>query len=329
MTTAERIVAKRVELITLGIDVSKATLDVAGADEAGLERVSNEEAAIAAWLLRYAGQPLEVGLEPTGGYHEEVMSQLLEAGAKVYLVDPKRLRHYREGVGVRAKTDEGDARLLRRYVRHEGEHLVEVKALDQRQHRVWQLLKRRARVVQMGQRVKLSAVGVRGFEAAYEDLARQVRRLVALFDQELRALARALCWGEAMARLRTIPGVGELNALALTASYHRANRLRNSDSFVSFLGLDVRVHDSGQLRGRRRLSKSGEPELRRLLFNAARTFDRDPRYGAYRAGLQARGLSSTAAYVIIARKLVRVAFTVLRRDVAFDPDRFCFPCPTT
>ena len=321
--------AKRVEPITLGIDVSKATLEVAGVAEAKLERVRNEGRAIAAWLSRYAGQPLEVGLEPTGGYHEEVMDQLLEAGAQVYLVDPKRLRHYREGVGVRAKTDECDARLLRRYVRREREELVAVKALDPRQRRVWQLLKRRAKVVQMEQRVKLSGAGVSGFEEAYGELARQVKRLVALFDRELRALARALGWGEEMAQLRTIPGVGELNALALTASYHRTDRLRNSDSFVSYLGLDVRVRDSGQLRGRRKLTKSGEPELRRLLFNAARTFDRDPRYRAYRVGLEARGLSSTAAYVVIARKLVRVAFTVLRRGVAFDPNRFCFPCEAT
>ncbi len=330
MTTAEAIVAKRVQPITLGIDVSKAHLEVADSADGAVQRIRNEAQAIAAWLSQWDELvELEVGLESTGRYHLEVVEQLLRRRARVYLLNAKRLHHYREGVGVRAKTDDCDARLIRRYVCKEREELVALPAPDARQQRLWLLLKRRAHLVQTRQRLRLSGAEVTGFEAAYQALVAQLNRTLVLFDKELRTLARALGWSAPMARLRTIPGIGELNALALTACYHRATRLRNSDSFVSFIGLDVRVRDSGQMRGRRKLTKSGEPELRRLLFNAARSFDRDPRYGAYRAGLQARGLSTTAAYVVIARKLARVAFTLLRNDTAFDPNRFRFPCQAT
>jgi transposase len=128
-----------------------------------------------------------------------------------------------------------------------------------------------------------------------------------------------------MERLESIPGIGPQNALALTACYHRGE-FRSVDAFSAFLGLFVRVWDSGLLRGRRLLTKQGDPVIRRLLYNAAMSFSRNPEYQAYRESLLARGLSSTAAYVVIARKLARVAFTLLRKNREFDPNIFTIPC---
>jgi len=65
---------------------------------------------------------------------------------------------------------------------------------------------------------------------------------------------------------RAIPGVGPLTAMALVAVYHRGH-FRSVDAFIAFMGTDVRVRESGQSRGRRKLTKKGDPELRRLLFN--------------------------------------------------------------
>src|SRR5438093_13694765 len=75
-------------------------------------------------------------------------------------------------------------------------------------------------------------------------------------------------------------------------------------------------------RGRRRLSKRGPAELRRLLFNGARSASKTklwrPLYERYRA----RGLSTIEATVVLARKLVRVAFSIYRHGTTFDPARF-------
>lgn len=65
-----------------------------------------------------------------------------------------------------------------------------------------------------------------------------------------------------------IPGVGPLIALAMVAIYH-GGAFRSADAFIAFMDLDVWVRDSGQSRGRRKLTKKGDPELCRLLFNAA------------------------------------------------------------
>ncbi|EPG3660917.1 transposase, partial [Pseudomonas aeruginosa] len=79
--------------------------------------------------------------------------------------------------------------------------------------------------------------------------------------------------------------------------------------------------ESGRKVGRRRLSKQGDKAARSLLYNAASSAVRTPHFKDYYAALRARGLASTAALVVIARKLLRIAYGVWRTGRAFDPDR--------
>ena len=87
-------------------------------------------------------------------------------------------------------------------------------------------------------------------------------------DRALLAQAKSLDWETHVRRCQAIPGVDPLTALAIVATYHRG-QFRNDDAFIAFMGMDVRIRESGRFRGRRKLTKKGEPELRRLLFNAA------------------------------------------------------------
>jgi transposase len=79
--------------------------------------------------------------------------------------------------------------------------------------------------------------------------------------------------------------------------------------------------ESGQYRGRRRLSKRGPAELRRLLYlaamSAAKTKTWKPLYEHYREN----GLSSTAALVILARRIARTAWSIYNHKTEFDPKR--------
>lgn len=88
---------------------------------------------------------------------------------------------------------------------------------------------------------------------------------------------------------------------------------QSPDAFVAFTGLDPRPMDSGQHRGRRRLSKRGPAEPRRLLYLAAmstaKTKTWKPIYEHYRA----KGLSSTATLVILARRIARTAWKIQTR----------------
>lgn len=80
--------------------------------------------------------------------------------------------------------------------------------------------------------------------------------------------------------------------------------LSRSDAAVAYVGLDPRASDSGQKRGRRRVSKRGPGELRRLLCNCAQAAAKTAVWKPYYQALRARKFSATQALVIIARKLV-------------------------
>ncbi len=103
--------------------------------------------------------------------------------------------------------------------------------------------------------------------------------------------ARELGWQSDLALLRSIPGVGPLTALVLVEAYY-SGHFSHRDPFIAFLGLDVRSKDSGKFKGRRKLSKCGSAEARRLLYNAAMSSSQAGRYfHETHLALQARGLA--------------------------------------
>jgi transposase len=102
------------------------------------------------------------------------------------------------------------------------------------------------------------------------------------------------------------------------AMYHRGE-FSNVDRFIAFLGLDVRVRDSGTFRGRRKLTKKGDPEVRRLLFNGARAAAyRYAEWAELKQRLMARGLSEIQTSVILARKIARIGYALLKTGSVYE-----------
>jgi transposase len=149
----------------------------------------------------------------------------------------------------------------------------------------------------------------RAFEMVIEEIDRCIRDCV-VQDPMLAPIAR---------NLQTVVGIGPLISSAFANAITR-RPFKNSDAVVAYFGLDPRVTDSGQHRGRRYLSKRGPAELRRLAYvgamAACKTKIWKPIYEHYRA----RGLSSTATLNVIARKLVRIAFAIVKTGLPFRPE---------
>ena len=304
--------AKPTQRITLGIDVSKDTLDCYNWQSGELVTLNNDRAAIVAYLKDLDG-PIRVAVEPTSNYHLELLEAVLAADGQVYLVNPRSLYHYRQAAEVRVKNDRTDAWLLARYLMNEGQHLRPFTPHDAKAQRLWMLIKRRAAVVKHRQALRLSMQGV----LPIKQLMTAMQAVLERIDRQLHRLVVELGWTEFVNNLRSIPGIGILTATALVAVYHRG-AFASADAFVAFLGLDVRVRDSGQMRGLRRLTKNGEPELRRLLFCAALAAPKShPPFDHYFGSLKLRGLSATAARCVLSRKLARVAFALLKTHQSF------------
>lgn len=309
--------AKRVKERTYGVDVAKGWLDIYSADEDEIGRIDNTAEAIEIWLQSFNGAA-RIAVEATNSYHERVAEQAHAQGHQVYVIDAFKLSRYRDAVGDRAKTDRHDAALLARYLQQEHAHLRCWEPQDPRQTRLWRLLKRRATLVQTTVRLRQSLADVGTLDAAARELIRHCQQLVRQVDRELQAQARRLGWQEDLQRSHSVPGIGPLTSLALVATFHRHN-FQSADAFVAFMGLDVRVRDSGKFRGRRKLTKKGDPELRRLLYNAAMSACRDEYWKPYYQSLRDRGFSGIAALVALSRKLVRVCYALLQKQVSFDP----------
>ncbi len=304
--------AKAVSEITLGIDVSKDELVICHWDTGHFTRLINQPAEIQAWLGTLYG-PVRIAIEPTSSYHLELVEQAHARGLTVYLINPRQLVHYRKAVNVRNKTDPADAWLLARFLAHESGSLRPFKPQCAKARRLWALIKRRGVAVRARQKLQQS---FRELELPAKALFTEFRKVIARIDQQIQALIRELGWWADYQHCLSIPGIGPVNAAALTTVFHRG-AFAGSDAYIAFIGLDIRARESGKFTGQRKLTKCGEAEIRRLLYCAAqpaRTYRLFDNY--YQRQLE-KGLSKIAAKVILARKLARIAFTLLANQTSF------------
>lgn len=304
--------AKRVEKITLGVDIAKVDCALHAWETDERLQLPNQRKAIANYLDSFQG-PVQIALEPTSNYHRLWVELALARGFEVYLVNPRQLAHYREAVNQRNKTDPDDAWLLARFLSHEAQQLRPYQPQDTQAQYLWSLLKRRARVVEARKQLEQS---FREIQLSARTLFSQFKHLLARIDQRIQRAIKALGWLHDYQRCRSIPGIGPLNAAALVAAYHRGV-FANSDAFIAFIGMDVRQRESGSYKGKRKLTKRGEAEVRRLLYCATQPARSYPAFGAYYLKQIDKGLPKIAAKVILARKLARIAFSLMHNQTQF------------
>lgn len=307
--------------LNVGADIASKTVVVACAAGTFAPRtLRNERATLRAWLQTLpAGSRL--GLESTGSYHQLLADLAQAAGLTVYVLNARDLKKYAEGVGRRGKTDRLDAQLIARFIAHEHAQLHAYVPRSAAQCRLEQLLKRRGKLVARQASLQQGWQGVAGVQAELAVVAAAYRRLLARVDalvaQTLEALPETRT---RVQQVRTIPGYGVLGSVAMA---HALTRLpfANVDAFIAHTGLDPRPQDSGNKHGRRRLSKRGPAELRRMLHICAMSATRSKAWQPYYRAQRAKGLSGTAAVVVLARKMARTAYGVCRNQTTFDPSR--------
>ena len=306
-------------VLDVGVDVAKDAVVVACARKwFAAHSVANTVAGLRAWLKRLpAGS--RIGVEATGGYHQCLADLAHEMGFVVYVLNPRDVRHYARAVGVRGKTDPVDAALVARYVAHEHARLHPYQPLSPQQRKLDRLLKRRAKLVALKTALRLSLQDAPELRTELKATVQRFDALLRAIESQLAALIQQL-FPKQRTRLQSIIGVGPVVGAGLAQALSRLP-FANVQAFIAFTGLDPRPDDSGHRKGRRRLSKRGPAELRRLLFNAAMAASKTsvwkPLYEHYRN----RGWSTTATLVILARKIARIAYALWHGQSEFDPKR--------
>jgi transposase len=303
----------------IGVDIAKDNVVVACSQATFAPRtVPNKPTALKAFLRTLPAQS-SIAMEATGSYHQCLADLAHQLGLRVHVLNPKDLYHYARGVGMRAKTDRVDAALIARFLASEGARLRPYQPATAEQRKVDQLLRRRARIVSLKTALRLTCAEASSLRRETASLLKGFAALLGKIDRQLATLQQAMPGRARQSeRLQSIPGVGPLTACWLANLMDRV-KFRNSDALVAFAGMDPRPCDSGQKRGKRRLSKRGPAEGRRLLFNAAMAAARSAVWKDSYTRCRQQGWASTEAILILARKILRIALAMYKTQTNFDP----------
>lgn len=300
-----------------GIDVAKAELVIARKGEPGIHAIANEAVAISAWLQSLPPGST-VAVESTGRYHRLVIELAAASGCTAYVLNAKDVSFYAKALGGRSKTDRVDAHVIARFIAEHHEELHRWERAEPRATEIWELLLRRADIVKHRTSLRQTmrdtpaiAAAAKQFDDGFKDLLKALDERIGELQEDDVEMARA------SARMQTITGVGPQGGAMLAALFSRI-AFANADALVAYSGLDPRARDSGQKKGKRRLSKRGPPALRRQAYLMATAAAKSKLFKPLYLALKARGLASTQALVVMARKLLRIAFAVWRSGRPFD-----------
>ena len=301
----------------VGIDVSKATLDIATSD-GDLWQAPNAPEAFDALTERLAGAALVV-LEATGRYEAPCAAALAAAGVPVAVVNPRQVRDFARATGRLAKTGAIDAAVLAGFaerVRPEPRPLPDADA-----DRLAALTARRRQLIGMLVAEKNRALVASA--AVRKSLAKHVRwleRELSGVDADLdRAVQASAVWRVKENLLRGVPGVGRVLARTLVAEVPELGRLSRRE-IAALVGVAPLNRDSGTLRGRRTVW-GGRASVRSALYMGALAAARSETSPAGRlyTRLVVRGKPKKVALVAVMRKLLVTCNAVVRDGRAYDP----------
>lgn len=297
----------------LGVDISKARLDLAAPVQNKEWSLSNDAAGWQA-LLGLLGEWEEdvvVVCEASGGYERGLIGALQRGGIAVALVNPRQMRDYARASGLLAKTDRLDARVLARYGAHFEPAPLELRTAEQ--SRLRELVERHrqltlARVSESNQAQHLQCAELRRLSRAYVRLLeRQLARIDALLKEELARAPRAA----ATTALQAVPGIGLQSAALLLAELPELGRASKGE-IAALAGVAPFNHDSGPWRGTRHI-RGGRAQVRHGLWMATLVAVRHhPALREFYQRLRTNGKPAKVALIAAMRKLLVILNAILR-----------------
>jgi len=317
-------------LHALGIDIAKLKFDVCLMSAEGklkhkvFPNTTSGFEQVAAWLARQNVLHPHACMEATGTYGERLALFLREAGYIISVVNPAAVKAFAASRLSRTKTDKVDAELIARFCAAQQPLAWTPPALEVRELQA--LVRRLASLIEMrvAEENRLEAgSAVVAVRASVEEhiayLCAEIKRTEALIREHIESHPDLRQQSEL---LDSIPGIGETTAAVLLAELVDVTQYRSARQVAAFAGLVPRERRSGSsVRGRTRLSKIGNARLRKALYFPAITALRcSPFFKEWAQGLRERGKCKMSVIGAAMRKLIHLAYGVLKTGRPFDPE---------
>jgi len=296
----------------IGVDVSKHHFDWVAGGFGNVARVPNTAAGVRRMVAKLRSlEATLIVVESTGGYERALTEALSEADLPVVLVNPWRVRRFGEGLGVLAKTDPIDARILALY----GERAQPSRRPlpGPRQRQMADLVRRRRQLIAMivAEKSRLdtaSAVIRRDIQALVKVLEKRVTKIDERIDAAIAADPEK---AESWERLQSVPSVGPGVARALIVDLPELGALGRRQ-ISSLVGLAPFAKDSGRKTGQRRI-RAGRSGPRTALYLAAMNGARfNPALKTFYTRLIEAGKPPKLAFIALARKLLTILNAMVR-----------------
>ena len=315
----------------VGIDVSKRKLDVAAFDAIGKIRhhvFANDakgHRALIEWLEKRIGVlgVLRVCMEATGPYSEAPAIALSDAGLRVSIVNPARIKGFAQSELVRNKNDRADAALLARFGQTMQPEPWEAPSLAVRELRALVDRLQALKDMQQQEMNRLeAAINQPEMQASIDSHLAWLQRSIEEIERKIDDhIDRHPGLREDAKLITSIPGVGDTTAAKVLAYLGDVRRFSTGKALAAFVGVTPQQRQSGSsIRGRSMISRRGHADMRHCLYMPAMVALRhNPRVSAFGQRLREAGLAPKAVIAACMHKLVLLIYGVLKSGTPFNP----------
>ena len=301
----------------IGVDVSKATLDIDDSCGAIAKRVDNDEKAIAKHLVSQINGPEKtlVVCEGTGGYERKLVAAMHSAAIPVVVANPRQVRDFASGHGILEKSDPIDASVIRCF----GEDvrnlkLATAKSDEQESHSA--MARRRKQLVDMinQEKNRLAQTADRDVSELIEENLKNLKKQLKLVDKKIASMiSREAKTNRTVEVLQSVPGVGTVTTSTLICHLPELGKLSRGE-VAKLVGVAPMVRQSGKHKGKRMII-GGRGHVRHVLYMAALVATKhNPVIKAFFQRLVAAGKEKKVALVASMRKLLTILNDMVRND---------------
>lgn len=300
---------------SVGIDVSKAQLDLHLLPAARSWQVSNDAAGHEKLLAQLPSPgTCRITLEATGPYGQRLVAELVAAGHYVSVVNPRQVRDYAKAHGILAKTDRIDAKVIAGFGRDVKPRPVA--HVPEKQGELDQLVTRRRQLLQLR-----TSESNRLHDGLTKFVRQSVRRSIDALSKDIARLDQAILklvqsdddWKHRFELLKTAPGIGDVNAAALVAELPELGQL-NRQKISALVGAAPYPDDSGKKHGKRSI-RGGRKSLRCTLCMAALSASQhNPVIRKFAERLKAAGKPGKVVIIACLRKLLVILNTMIKHN---------------